>query len=298
MAEIEDKNDHTNEIYIAKYMREAAKRMGIDELPQSIQALKTLGEISVGITALSAMITQVTQQITAVKNEIGGTIEYVESLKEYAFTEIPNNINNATEALTNMKDGLYNATEYLNVESGAVMAEVIQAKGYADPLLKMISKHPVGAAASLMATGYLGYAMYNSNLADSKNKLSLALKEEEDVLEGKFNALGDLLKDQEDYNLVVLNIFSENMIEKYKESNEIDIKDIEQIKYIIEHDLKVSELPSEKITDIAKASLELIDSIEKCSQLKQDISQGKSSPSFARKVKQERNKEGSATKER
>lgn len=297
MTETEDKID-SNETYIARYIRETAKKMGIDELPQTVQALKTLGEISVGLTALSAMITQVTQQIATVKNEITGTIEYVDSVKDYVFNEVPNNINNATETLVNIKDGLVNATEYLNVDSGKVMEEVIQAKGYAEPLLKMIEKHPVGAAASLMATGYLGYTMYNANLERDRNKLSLQLKEADNALESKFNQLEEHFKDRDEYDLKVLNIFCRNMVEKYKETSEVDEKDVDKIKYMIEHDLKFLELPSEKITEIAKGSLDLIASVERCSQLRQDLSQGRSSSSFASKLKQERNKEESVTKER
>ncbi|MCT4634884.1 MAG: hypothetical protein N4A31_01380 [Rickettsiales bacterium] len=297
MGETENKID-SNETYIAKYIRETAKKMGIDELPKTMQALRTIGEISVGLTALSATVTQVSQQIVAVKNEIGGTIEYVDSVKEYAFNEIPNNINNATQALGYLKDGLVNASEYLNVDSGKIITEVTQAKNYTDPLFKMLEKHPIAAAASLMAAGYLGYAMYNSNLEHKKNKLSLVLKEEESILENKFNQLAEHFKDQDDYNLKALDVFCRNMVEKYKESSEVDEKDVEQIKYMIENDLKFLELPSERIADIAKGSLELIDSVERCSQLKLDLSQDKSLFSFTNKLREERNKEVSAVKER
>lgn len=297
MIETDNKID-SNETYIAKYIRETAKKMGIDEFPQTMRALKTIGEVSVGLTAISAMITQVSQQILAVKSEIGGTIEYVGSIKEYAFNEIPNNINNATQAIGYIKNSLVNASEYLNVDSGKIITEVTQAKNYTDPLFNMLEKHPIAAAASLMATGYLGYTMYNSNLEHKKNKLSLALKEEESGLENKFTQLEEHFKDQDDYNLKALSIFCGNMVEKYQELNEVDEKDIEQIKYMIENDLKFIELPSEKIADIAKLSLELIDSVEKCSQLKQELSQDKSIFSFTNKLKEERKKEESVVKER
>ena len=167
------------------------------------------------------------------------------------------------------------SSKILEVQSTNVTEVACQAA------FEYIKQNPLKSAAALLTLSALSYKIYN--FATEGNESQKILKEQEKELNNKFTDLTNFLEDIESayghdnrikVSMGALKEYHDDIVEDFKNGKGIDPQKLKDIQFIYTEMLR--DLPKENIDKIIGKSLDFIDSVKKCDQIRENLSQGKS----------------------
>lgn len=242
-----------------------------------------------------------------VETNVENLIKMGDGIKGHAYNRVNEGINTVQEGFTNlMENGAENASK--GIAHGIKMIQENSAS-LRDQAIAFVKENQttisvIGGAAALAAVGYLSYTAYNEYVVNNEehkiedDKKSMAAKvskeftqlknsriktmnAEKDNITDKFQELQGFLKDTNDLSMIRL---SKDMVYKYKKDQTVDPEDVKKLREMAVDRVQGANLSADKMAKLQETSAELMASVMMCDQITKDLSQGRVSPSFVRKV--------------